>query len=190
MFLTDTCYSFRSNVCKTVRPMLSDFCLPCMSSPVCLSATLVYCGQTAGWIKIKPGTQVGLGPGLIVLDGNPAARHPQRGTASPIFGPYLLWPKGWMDHDGTWHRGGTRSRPHYARWGPSSPPQKGGGAEPLIFGLFLWPNGCMYHDTTQYGGMPQPRRHCVRWGPGSLSRKGAQPPIFGQCPLWANGWMD
>jgi len=20
--------------------------------------------------------------------------------------------------------------------------------------------------------------------------KGAQPPIFGQCPLWPNGWMD
>ena len=22
------------------------------------------------------------------------------------------------------------------------------------------------------------------------SPKGAQPPIFGQCPLWPNGWMD
>jgi len=20
--------------------------------------------------------------------------------------------------------------------------------------------------------------------------KGAQPPIFGECPLWPNGWMD
>ena len=30
-----------------------------------------------------------------------------------------------MDQDGTWHGGGPRSRPHCARWVPSSPPQKG-----------------------------------------------------------------
>jgi len=39
---------------------------------VCLSVTLVYCGQTVGWIKVKLGTEVGLGPGNIVLDGDPA----------------------------------------------------------------------------------------------------------------------
>ena len=32
----------------------------------------VYCGQTAGWIKMALGMEVGLGPGHIVLDGNPA----------------------------------------------------------------------------------------------------------------------
>jgi len=42
------------------------------SCPVCLSVTLVYYGQTVGWIKTKLGTQVGLGPGHIVLDGDPA----------------------------------------------------------------------------------------------------------------------
>ena len=30
----------------------------------------VYCGQTAGWIKTALGTEVGLGPGHIVLDGD------------------------------------------------------------------------------------------------------------------------
>ena len=42
--------------------------------PVCpvLSVTLVYCGQTAGWIKMKLGMQIGLGPGHIVLDGDQA----------------------------------------------------------------------------------------------------------------------
>ena len=39
--------------------------------PVCLSVTLVYCGETVGRIKTKLGKQVGLGPGHIVLDGNP-----------------------------------------------------------------------------------------------------------------------
>jgi len=32
----------------------------------------MYCGQTAGWIKMPLGTQVGLGPGHIVLDWDPA----------------------------------------------------------------------------------------------------------------------
>jgi len=32
----------------------------------------VYCGQTAGWIKMPFGMEVLLGPAHIVLDGNPA----------------------------------------------------------------------------------------------------------------------
>jgi len=46
-----------------------------------LSVTLVYCGQMVGWIKMKLGMEVGLGPGHIVLDGDPAP-PPQRGTDS------------------------------------------------------------------------------------------------------------
>ena len=76
--------SFWGTVCKTVRPMLSDRCLSV------LSATLVYCGQTVGWITMELGMQVGLGPGHIVLDWE-SAPLPQRGSALPIFGPYLLW---------------------------------------------------------------------------------------------------
>jgi len=36
--------------------------------------THICCGQTAGWIKIKMphGMEAGLGPGDIVLDGDPA----------------------------------------------------------------------------------------------------------------------
>jgi len=36
------------------------------------------------------GTEVGLGPGHIVLDGDPAP--PPKGAQPPIFGPCLLWP--------------------------------------------------------------------------------------------------
>jgi len=39
----------------------------------------MYCGQTAGWIKLPLGTQVGLGLDHIVLDGDPDPL--QRGTA-------------------------------------------------------------------------------------------------------------
>jgi len=37
--------------------------------------------------------------------------------------------------------------------------------------------------------MPPPWPHCATWGPSSPSPKGADPPIFGRCPLWHNGWM-
>jgi len=53
---------FWATVCKTVRPTLSDRCLSVRLRPVCLSVTLVYCGQTAGWIKMSLGTEVGPGP--------------------------------------------------------------------------------------------------------------------------------
>jgi len=85
----------------------------------------VYCGQTAGWIKMALGMEVGLGPGYIVLDGEPAPL-PKREQSSPIFGPFLLSPNGWMNQDGTWHGGGPWSKPHCARWGPSSPLPKWG----------------------------------------------------------------
>jgi len=39
----------------------------------CLSVTLVYCGQTAVWIKMKLGMEVALGHSYIVLDGDPAS---------------------------------------------------------------------------------------------------------------------
>jgi len=44
-------------------------------------------------------------------------------------------------------------------------------------------------DATWYRDRPQTRRRCVRWGRSS-SLKGAQPPVFGPCLLWLNGWMD
>jgi len=60
--------------------------LSCVYCPV-LSVTLVYCGQTVGWIKMKLGMQVGLGPGHM-LDGDPAPLS-QRGTA-PQYSPHVF----------------------------------------------------------------------------------------------------
>jgi len=45
--------------------------------------TLVYCGQMVGWIKMPPGTEIGLCPSDIVLDGDPAVPM-ERGTAAPL----------------------------------------------------------------------------------------------------------
>jgi len=61
--------------------MLSDRCTVCLSvCPVRPSVTLVYCGQMDGRIKMSLGTEVGLGPGDIVLDWDPAPVFPKRGT--------------------------------------------------------------------------------------------------------------
>ena len=49
--------------------MLSDRCLSVLSVCPVLSVTFVHCGQTVGRIKMKLGI---LGPGHIVLDGDPA----------------------------------------------------------------------------------------------------------------------
>jgi len=48
------------------------------------------------------GREVGLDPGDIVLDGDPAPL-PKKGTQqAPLFGPHLLWPNSWMNQDVTW----------------------------------------------------------------------------------------
>jgi len=47
------------------------------------------------------GSEVGLGPGDIVLDGDPAPLPKTGAEPPPIFGPCLFWSKGWMDQDGT-----------------------------------------------------------------------------------------
>ena len=85
---------FWATVCKTVRPMLSDRC------PVCpvLSVTLVYCGQTAEWIKMPLGTKVDVGPGHTALHGTQRLPPPQKkinksGPQPPI-SACLLWPNG------------------------------------------------------------------------------------------------
>ena len=64
--------------------MLLDHCL------YCLSVTLAYCGQMDGWMKMKLGTVVGLGPGHIVLD-RTGPYSPKTGHNTPTLFP-LFWP--------------------------------------------------------------------------------------------------
>jgi len=59
-------------------------CIGPLSCPVlyvCLSVTLVYRGQTVGWIKIPLSTEVGLSAGDILLVRDPAA--PRKGAQQP-----------------------------------------------------------------------------------------------------------
>jgi len=50
----------------------------------------VYYGQMTGWIKIPPGMEVGLGPGGIMLDGDPAPPSRKGAQQPPHFWPTAL----------------------------------------------------------------------------------------------------
>jgi len=128
-----------------------------------------------GWIKVKLGMVVRLGPGHIVLDGDPA--RPKWGTAPP---PQL---SAYVCCSQT------------ARWikmplgmevglgpgdivldGDPAPSSKGGTAAPQFSVHVLWPNGWMDQDATWYRGSFPTRKKI----------KGHSPPIFGPCVLWPN----
>ena len=60
------------------------------------------------------GTEVGLGPGNIMLDGESETQLPVRKKAQlPQFSAHALWPNGWTDQDATWHKGRPRLWPHF-----------------------------------------------------------------------------
>jgi len=113
--------------------------------------------------------EVGLGPGHIVLDGDPSPLPRKEGTA-PRFSTHVYcgqtagcikMPLGIMEVGlGTGH---------IMLDGDPALLQKG--AQPPIFGpCLLWLNGWMDQDTTWYGGRPRPRPHCVTWRSSSPKR--------------------
>jgi len=83
----------------------------------------VCCGQTPGLIKMSLGTEVVIGPGDIVLDGDPAS--PKKGDSLHFSADVYCGHNGWMDQDATWHEGRRRARRHCVRWRPNSSPKRG-----------------------------------------------------------------
>ena len=134
------------------------------STPSQFSAHL-YCGQTAGCIKMPLGMEVGLSP-VDCVRWVPA---PKKGVEPSNFRPMSIAAK-WL------HGGRPRPRQHCVRWGPSSQNPKGGGAPSPNFGpCLLWPNGSMYQDSTWHGGEPWFSAHCARWGPSYPPQKEGAP---------------
>jgi len=140
--------------------------------PVCLSVTLVYCGQTVGWIKVKLGTEVGLGPGHIVLDVDPA---PKKGH-SPQFLAHLCCDQtvGWMMPFGTQ---GLCSGDIVLDGTPLPQKEEGTAPQPILAHVYCGQTAGW--SRTPYGGRPRPRRHCVTWEPSSSTQiRGIAPPPF------------
>jgi len=86
---------------------------------------------------------VGLGPGYIVLDGDPASPPKMAHSPPPIRGPCLLCQiAGWIKMPLGKEVGLDQPRRHCVRWGPSSPPKRATEKPPTLFGpCILWPNG-------------------------------------------------
>jgi len=96
-----------------------------------------YCGRMAGWIKMALGTEVGLGPVHIVLDGDTALLPKTGGRAPQIFGPSLLWPNGWMHQDATGYGGRPWPTRHCVRCGPSYLQKKGTSTPPNFWPMSI-----------------------------------------------------
>ena len=72
-------------------PLAAEIGLPVWGTPADFNGFL----DLAALLHGSQVVSARLGPDHIVLDGDPAPLS-HRGTV-PIFGPYLLWPNGWMD---------------------------------------------------------------------------------------------
>ena len=139
----------------------------------------VYCGQTAGWIKMVLGMEVGLSPDDFVLDGDPAPL-PKRGGAPKFSAPvYCSQTAGWIKMVLGMEVGLSPGDLVVLYGDPAPSP---------IFGPFLlWPNGCMHQNATWCRARPRPRRLCVRWGPRShLPQRGTDPQFSAHicCGKW------
>jgi len=143
------------------RPFVKRFAL-CYQTVVCLSClsvTFVHCGQMVGRIKMKLGMQVGLGPGHIVLDGDPAPPSPKGNN--PQFSAHICCRQmaAWIKMSLGMELG-LGPGDFVLDGDPASPSQRG---IPQIFGqCLLWSNGWMDGAGTWHGGRPQPSRLCVR----------------------------
>jgi len=119
-----------------------------------MSVTFVHCGQTVERIKTKLGTQVGLGPGHIVLNGDPAP-PPSKGH-SPQFlahiccGQMAVWIKMSLGIEL-----GLGPGDFVLDGDPAPPSLNEGRSPPQIFGpCLLGPNSWMDEAGTWHGGRP------------------------------------
>jgi len=120
---------------------------------------------------MKLGMQVGLGPGHIVLDGDPAPSP--KGAQPPIFGLYPLRPNACINQDSTWYGGRPRPGATCYLGTPLHLSKKGGGA-PKKFSAYVYCGqtaGC-----TKLG--LGPGDFVLDGDPTPPSPKGAEPPKF------------
>jgi len=136
----------------------------------------LYCGQTAGCIKTPLGVEVGLSPGDIALDRDPAP-YPKRGRAPPSFRSTSIVAKRLHgSRYATWYGGRPRPiRNIVLDLDPASPRKRAHPPPPNFGPCLLWPNDWMDEDGAWYGSRHRPRPHCTRRGPSSRERGTAAP---------------
>jgi len=100
-----------------------------------------------------------------------------------------------MDQYATCCGGRPQSSRHCVRWGPSCClpllPARRGVQQPAEFSAHVcFGQTAGWIETSLGMEVGFGLAHCVRWGLKHTQPQGAQPPIFGLCLLWPNGWMD
>jgi len=134
--------NFWTTVCKTIGSPYALGQLSCLSVLSCpvLSVTLMYCGQTVGWTKMKLGMQVGLGPGhVIVLDADPAPL-PKNGEVPPpqFLAHVYCQTAGWIKMALAMEVG--LGPGNIVLDGDPATPKRG--TAPIFGPCLLWPNDC------------------------------------------------
>jgi len=107
-----------------------------------------------GWINMKLGMEVGLGPGQIALDGDPAPSsqngHSPQFLAHVCCGQTAGWIKMPLGTEVDLGPGNI-----VLNGDPAPPPKKMGwavGTAPPILARVLWPDSCIDQDATWYEG--------------------------------------
>ena len=125
-----------------------------------------------GWIKMKLGMQIGLGPGHIMLGGDPAPL-PQKpkGGGAPQFLAHICCSQmaGWIKMP-LGMEVGLSPGDFVLDGDPTLPSPKMGQSplpnfRPISIVVERLQYHCMQQDATWYGGRPQPGGLCVGWEP-------------------------
>ena len=122
-----------------------------------------------------------------MLDGTQLHFFKKAAEPTPIFGRvYCAQTTGWIKMPLGME---PRPRPHCARWGPSSPSPRKGAQPPHFRPMSSVPKRLDGSICPWYGGRPRPI-HIVLDGNLLPFPEWGTAPIFGECLLWPNGWMD
>ena len=122
--------------------------------------------------------EVSLGPGHIVLDGDPAPLSHKGDRAPPIFGLFLLSANGWMHQDATWYGDRPRPRRLCIRWGPSYPQNSGHTHHHPVFGPCFFGQTAVWMKTSLGTEVDLGPGHIVLEGAQLCAKRAQQPPIF------------
>ena len=143
-------------------------------------------------IKMPLGMEVGLDPGDIVLDGDPASPFQKKGTEPPFqFSAHICCDQ-MVDgpRRNLVRRQACQPKRHCVRWGPSSFVPKKGRAPSQFFAHVYCGQTAGWIKMALGMEVDLGPGHNVLYGdPAPFPPKGAQSPIFGPFLLWPNSWM-
>ena len=153
----------------------------------------VYCVQTAGWIKMVLGMELGLGPGDFVLDGVPAPLSQKWAETPPQFSVHFLG-----------QTAGCIKMPHGMDvglipgdfvlyrdiWGLSLPSPKRSGAPKFLAHVYCGQTAGWIKMVLGMELGLGPVDFVLDGDPAPLHQKTTEPsPQFSAHFLWPNGWM-